>query len=163
MANLFQTLSSLLSSSIKKVQAGQIFDEAKALYDAQDYKQAFPLMKKAAEFGSPFAMAHLGVMCLQGLGTPCDWKKAAELFEMTLKLESYQGTFFTTTMIKSNLGLIYGVGGYGLGRDFDTARQYLQEAADEGDAGSADALQMILSRKGVFGQKEKAKPEIKWR
>jgi TPR repeat protein len=81
---------------------------------------------------------------------------------MTIQLENYQGTYFSGTMLKSNLGLIYGIGGYGLKRDLHKARQFLQEAVDEGDERSADALKMVVEKKGIFGQREKPRPDIQW-
>ena len=114
MLNILNTLTRLTGTLMNKVQAGQMFDQALALFQAQEYKAALPLMKEAAEKGSPFAMAHLGVMAMKGLGMPCDWKKAAELMGMTIRLENYQGTHFSTTMLKSNIGMIHAIGGYGL-------------------------------------------------
>jgi tetratricopeptide (TPR) repeat protein len=162
MFQFLQTLTQYIGAAAGKVESRRLFDEAKALFDAGEFKQALPVMKEAAEKGSPFAMAHLAVMCLKGLGADCNWKRAAELYEMTLKLENYQGIYFTSTAIKSHLGLIYGIGGYGLKRDTEKAKAYLKEAADEGDARAGDTLKLVTQRKGVFGQKERAKPEIKW-
>jgi TPR repeat protein len=160
--NILNVLSKLTGDTLNKIQRGQIFDQARAHFDAKEYMAAFPLMKEAAEKGSPFAMAHLGIMCMKGLGVANDWVKAAHLFEMTIQLENYQGTYFSGTMLKSNLGLIYGIGGYGLKRDLQKARQYLQEAVDEGDERSADALKLVVEKKGIFGQKEKPRPDIQW-
>lgn len=162
MLNILKALTQISGAVLNKVQSGQLFDEAKARYDASDYKAALPLMKESAEKGSPNAMAHLGIMFMKGLGVPSDWKMAAQLLEMTIQLENYQGTYFTGTMIKSNLGLIYGIGGFGLKRDLQKARQYLQEAVNEGDERSMDALKMVIEKKGVFGMKEKARPDIRW-
>lgn len=162
MLNILNTLSSLTGALVNKVQAGQIFDQALAHFQAKEYKAALPLMKEAAEKGSPYAMAHLGIMAMKGQGMPCDWKKAAELMEMTIRLENYQGTHFSTTTLKSNIGMIYAIGGYGLKRDFGKAKAFLQEAIDEGDGRSVDFLKLVMARKGIFGQKEKAKPDIKW-
>lgn len=160
--SLFSPLLGFLSASIDKIKAGQLFDEAKALFDAKDYKAALPLMKEAAEKGSPHAMAHIGIMYLKGLGVPCDWKRAAEVLEMAIAVEKYQGTYFSGALIKSNLGMIHGIGGYNLKRDLARAAQYLREASAEGDEQSTELLKAVEERKGVFGQKEKAKPDIRW-
>lgn len=119
-------------------------------------------MKEAAEKGSPHAMAHLGVMLLKGEGVMADWVKAAELFRMTLKLQDYQGAHFSRAELNTNLGLIYAIGGYGLKRDQQVAKQHLQQAVEEGDDKASEVLKMVVAKKGVFGKKETAKPEIKW-
>jgi Flp pilus assembly protein TadD len=159
---VLNALTQISSAILNKVQSGQLFDQAKALYDAGDFKAALPLMKESAEKGSPNAMAHLGIMLMKGQGVAADWAMAAKLLKMTIEVENYQGTYFTGPMIKSNLGLIYGIGGYGLKRNLEQARQYLQEAVDEGDLRSEEALRMVIEKRGVFGQKERAKPEIRW-
>lgn len=162
MFNLLQTLSRMTGSVINKVQAGQLFDEAYAHYSAQDYARAFPLMKDSAERGSPHAMAHLAIMCLKGQGTPMDWCKAAELFVLTLEVQDASVAEVSRSTVLSNLGLIYGIGGYGLKRDAVKAEGYLRQAVDEGDQSSLDVLRMLKARKGPFGQKERARPDIKW-
>lgn len=162
MLNILNSLTRLTGGLLNKVQAGRLFDEALAYFQAKEYKASLPLMKEAAEKGSPFAMAHLGMMAMKGLGMPCDWKMAVELMEMTIKLEDYQGTYYSTTSLKSSIGMVYAIGGYGLKRDLEKAKAYLQEAANEGDDKSAGFLKLVVARKGVFGQKEKARPDIKW-
>lgn len=159
---MLNALTQIGSAILNKVQSGQLFDQAKALYDSGDFKAALPLMKESAEKGSPNAMAHLGIMFMKGQGVATDWAMAAKLLKMTIEVENYQGTYFTGPMIKSNLGLLYGIGGYGLQRNTQMARQFLREAVDEGDERSAEVLKMIDGKKGVFGQKERAKPEIRW-
>lgn len=155
-------LTNMLGSITKKVEYNRIFDEAKSLFDAKEYKKALPLMKEAAEMGSPFALAHLGVMFMKGLGVPCDWEKAAELLEMTINLENYRGTEFQISHLKSNIGMIHAIGGYGLKRDLEKAKEYLKAAADDGDEKSAEFLTLVIGKKGIFGQKERPKPEIRW-
>lgn len=162
MFGILENLTRLSNNLLSKLQADKLFDEAKALYEAREYRNALALMKESAEKGNPHAMAHLGVMCLKGQGTPTDWVKAAELFNMTLKLQDYQGIEFSRAVLKSNLGLIYGLGGYGLKRDREKAIATLREAVNEGDTRSAEALKMVIGKKGAFGQKEQAKPDIKW-
>lgn len=160
--NVFKAFNQFSAAVLNKVKSSQLFDEAKALYDAGNFKAALPLMKESAEKGSSNAMAHLGIMFMKGQGVPADWAMASELLKMTIEVENYQGTYFTGTMIKSNLGLIYGIGGYGLRRDLHQARHYLQEAVDEGDQRSEEVLKMVINKKGVFGQKEQPRPEIRW-
>lgn len=160
--NILRMVSNFSSAVLNKVQSGQLFDQAKALYDAGNFKDALPLMKESAEKGSPNAMAHLGIMFMKGQGVAADWAMAVKLLEMTIQVESYQGTYFTGPMIKSNLGLLYGIGGHGLKRNTQKANQYLREAIDEGDEKSSEILRMIEEKKGVFGQKETAKPTIRW-
>jgi hypothetical protein len=119
-------------------------------------------MKESAEKGNPHAMVHLGIMCLKGQGVPTDWAKAAQLFVMTLQLQDYQGKEFSRGTLKSNLGLIYGIGGYGLKRDREKAIDHLREAVEDGEESSVEILKMVVGKKGAFGQKETAKPAIKW-
>lgn len=162
MFNILKSLTQMSSAVLAKVKCGQLFEQAKSLYDAGEYNAALPVMKQSAELGSAHAMAHLGVMFMKGLGTRCDWKMAAELLEMTIKIEDYQGTYFNVALINSNLGLIHGIGGYGLRRDLTIARKFLEDAVRHGDEKSAVALQMVIGRKGPFGKKETARPEIQW-
>ncbi len=46
---------------------------------------------------------------------------------------------------QTNLGMMY-MGGHGVSRDPDAARQWLQKAADQGDAEAADLLEQISAQ-----------------
>ena len=159
---MLNLLTSFISTSLNKIKRDQLFAEAKSFYDAGEFKKALPSMQEAAEMGSPDAVVYLGVMCMKGTGIATDWSKAAELFDMAIKVYKYQGSEFSTALINSNLGLMYGVGGYGLKRDFDKARQYLQQAIQQGEEKSTQILQMIDTKKGAFGKKPVARPDIRW-
>jgi len=159
---LFKSLSSLMGAAINKAQSYNIADEAIALYNAKNYEAALPLMKEAAEKGNPNAMSYLALMFMQGRGVDCDWKMAAKLYEMTLELKEWEGFDRTVPAHLGNLGMIYGIGGYGLRRDLEKAQLYLQGAVDTGDQTYGVPLQQVKKRTGVFGQKEIARPKLNW-
>lgn len=150
--NLINT-TALLSA---KVRSAQLLDEAQALADAKEYKGAVACLQEAADLGSIQAAARLATCYLKGQGIAPDWKKATELFE---KIPKGSGLDFLV-----NLGMIYAIGGYGLKRNIQAAKEYLRRAIDEdGDEKAGEMLAMIGKRQGIFGQKEVAKPKIPWK
>ena len=160
--DLLKSLSGLMGAMINKAQSYNIADEAIALYNEKKYEAALPLMKEAAEKGNPNAMSFLAIMLMQGRGSECDWKVAAKLYEMTLEMKEWEGFDRTVPTHYGNLGMMYGIGGYGLKRDLVKAQCYLQKAVETGDPDYGLPLQQVIKRTGLFGQKEIARPKINW-
>lgn len=155
MLNVLKSLLDTYGAVANKIQAGQLFDEAKALFDAKEYKAALSMMKEASDMGSPYAACYVGIMHMKGLGVAQDWKVAAAYLELGIEGD--------VPLAKSNLGLIYGIGGYGLRRDIKQATLLLEQSVSEtGDAQDAQALEMIKKKQGPFGVKEQARPKIQW-
>jgi TPR repeat protein len=155
MLNVLKSLLNTYSVAANLVQANQLFDEARALYDAREYKSALPIMKAAAEKGSAHAASHLGIMYMKGFGVAPDWKEAADYLELAI--------IGKVPLAKSGLGMITAIGGHGLKRDIKKAVALLEESVQEtGDGKDAEMLDMIQRKQGIFGQKEQARPKIKW-
>ncbi len=114
------TLVLLLGNNGKK-----IYEEAKPLYDAKNYTEAFPLMYKAAEKGHARAQFYVGRMYNIGLGVEQDYDKAMEWY-----LKSYkQGD----EKAMNNIGYMYKFG-EGVTQDYHEAMRWYQMAADHGNA-----------------------------
>jgi uncharacterized protein len=155
MLKVLKSILNTYSVAVNLVQAGQLFDEGQALFDAKEYKNALPKMLAAAEKGSAHAACHLGIMYMKGLGVAPDWKEAADYLELAI--------IGAVPLAKSSLGMIYAIGGYGLRRNIDKAVALLEESLNEtDDAKDAEMLAMIRRKQGIFGQKEQARPRIEW-
>lgn len=142
------TLNGLLSSKIRAITA---YDEALALYRANEYRAAFPLLLEAAELQNAQAMSILGTAYLFGQGCKENGIEA----ERWLKQAVDSG--FADA--KSVLGMAYATGKAGCRRDLAMAMPLLQEAAESGDKQSQKMLGMIERGEGMFGklkQKRKA-------
>ena len=59
----------------------KIYEEAKPLYDAKNYTEAFPLMYKAAEKGHSRSQFYVGKMYDNGWGVELDYSKAKEWYQ----------------------------------------------------------------------------------
>lgn len=141
MLKLIQNLISLNSVLIAKARSVIVYDEALALYEAEDYEGAFTLMKEAADLGSTQAMSILGSMFLLGRGVAENGKEA----EAWLKRASEQG-FDEATSI---LGMAYATGKAGIKPNITLAREMLKRVATT-DENAARMLEMIDKRQGMF-------------
>ena len=138
-----------------KAQGAMLFTEAEAFSLAKDYKKAFPLMKQSAELGNEDALIHAGLMAMKGQGTECNWLLAAQFFECSVKQHKYP--------VNIHLGMLYGIGGYGLKRDHQKAEKHLQAAIDQdGDETATAMLDSLQKRKPPFGGKEITRPQVAW-
>jgi TPR repeat protein len=155
MLRVLKSLLNTYSVAVNLVQANQLFDEARALYDAKEFRQALPKMLAAAERGSAHAASHLGIMYMKGLGVAQDWKEAADYLELAI--------IGKVPLAKSSLGMITAIGGYGLKRNVKRAITLLEESVQEtGDGKDLEMLSMIQRKQGIFGQKEQARPKVQW-
>ena len=155
MFNILKNLINLNSVVLAKVQRDRLYDEADALFRAGRHKEAFPLMKQASDLGSEHATVQMAMMFLRGQGTACDWVSAAECLELAIA----RGI----PNVHINLGLVYGVGGYGLKRNPEKAEYYLVQAiAVDNDGEAEQMLAMLRKKQAPFGGKENPRPKIPW-
>ena len=142
MLTIIKQLIGLNSLLLGKAKSFQLFNEALALRDAEEFKAAIPLLKEAAEFGHEGAMSLLGSCYLMGEGIPENGKEAVRWLEKSIEL-GYEGSV-------SILGMAYATGKAGVKIDLDKGIEMLTFAADRGDEQSARMLSMIEKGEGMF-------------
>lgn len=146
-------LNSILAT---KIQSDRLYTEAEAFCSAGQHAEGFLLMCQASEFGNPHATVQAAMMLLKGQGTACDWKRAAELLQLAVARGIVNVHF--------NLGMIYGIGGYGLKRDGMKAEFHLSNAQNaDNDPAAHQVLTMLRNKQGVFAGKEVPRPIIPWK
>lgn len=116
----------------------KIYDEAKALYDAKDYKAALPKLKIAAEKGHKKAQYRLGRCYDKGHGVTEDNKVAFEWYQKSAAQGYAKGQYA--------LGKCY-MKGKGTTADQEKAKLWLKKA--------------VKNPKGGLKVKEKIKKEAK--
>lgn len=116
------------------------FQKGAALYQAKNYTEAFPLLKKASEKGQPKAMVALATMYVVGLGVTenkseaFNWyKKAAEKGEA--------GAMYM-------LGSMY-LDGIGTTQNKTEAKNWLQKSADKGEEKAKEKLKTLQSQTAI--------------
>lgn len=127
------------------------FNEAKSLYEAQNYDKAFKLYQKAAEQGHVKAIDNLAWCYNDGKGVKEDkaeavkwWRKAAE--------QGYANS-------QCSLGYSYNYG-RGIEKDYKEAVKWYQKAAEQGDGMAQNNLgTMYEFGQGVFQDKKEA---LRW-
>jgi len=146
-------LNALLAS---KVQADRLYGEADALMAAGEFKGAFPLMKQASDAGNKFASVHVAMMLLKGQGVAPNWSDAAKYLELAIARKNDN--------VHITLGMIYGIGGYGLKRDHQLAEYHFNQSITiDNDPAGEQMLAMLKKREGVFGGKGNPRPKIPWK
>ena len=139
-----------------KIKADRLYDEADALMTAGEFKSALPLMKQASEVGNKYAPVHVAMMLLKGQGTPPSWSDAVKYLELAIARGN--GNVHIT------LGMIHGIGGYGLKRDQKNAEYHLTQCITvDNDPAGEQMLTMLKKHQGVFGGKENPRPKIPWK
>lgn len=93
---------------------------------------------------------------LKGQGIACDWQSAAKYLELAVARE--------VPRVSINLGMVYGIGGYGLKRDLAIAEYHFNQAItlDQDDA-ARQMLDMLRRKQPPFGGKELPSPKIPWK
>jgi len=125
-----------------KSRAIQLYDEALAYYGSKKFRNAFPIMREAAQLGDKNAMALLGSMYLLGQGT-------FENGEESLKW-LHKAVDAGQTDAIGVLGMAYATGKGKVKRDRKLALEYLNQAAQLGDQKSIKMLEMIQKKEGMF-------------
>lgn len=125
-----------------KNKAIQLYDEALAHYSSKKYRNAFPVMREAAQLGEKNAMALLGSMYLFGQGT---YENGEESLKWLRKAVDAGQTDAIGV-----LGMAYATGKGKVKRDMKLALEYLNKAAELGDQKSIKMLDMIQKKEGMF-------------
>jgi TPR repeat protein len=156
MLNWLRNLWQLNFSLAGKIRADRLYAEAKALMDAGEFKSAFPLMRQASDAGNKFAPVHAATMSLKGKGTEPNWSEAVKYLELAIAQGEGQ--------VHIVLGMVHGIGGYGVKRDQKMAEYHLTQSIDiDSDPAGEQMLTMLRKRQGVFGGKEIPRPKIPWK
>lgn len=139
-----------------KIRADRLYGEADALMAAGEFKSAFPLMKQAADAGNKYAPVHVAMMLLKGQGTLPSWSDAVKYLELAIAMGNDN--------VHITLGMIHGIGGYGLKRDQKNAEYHLSQSITvDNDPAGEEMLTMLKKHQGVFGGKETPRPKIPWK
>ena len=138
-------ISNLLNLNVflmNKIRAIQAYDEALAYGKAKEHRKAAPLLKEAAELGNADAMAVYGSALLLGTGVPENGAEAVKWLQLAIERKQIGAA--------SVLGMAYATGKAGVRPNHKLARELLTQAADEGDQQSANMLDMMDKKKGIF-------------
>lgn len=135
-------LESYVNSLQNKTKATQLYDEAFAHYTAKKYRNAFPVMREAAQLGDKNAMALLGSMYLLGQGTYENGDEALKWLHKAVDAGQTDAT--------GVLGMAYATGKGKVKRDKKLALELLNKAAELGDQKSVKMLNMIKKKEGMF-------------
>lgn len=125
-----------------KSRAIQLYDEALAFYSSKKYRNAFPIMREAAQLGDRNAMALLGSMYLLGLGTYENGDESLKWLHMAVEAGQ--------TDAMGVLGMAYATGKGKVKKNRKLALEYLNKAAELGDQKSIKMLDMIRKKEGMF-------------
>lgn len=135
-------LSALLSLTTRLLGAANTltdYDQGMAFHQAGDYKQAAPLLKKAAEAGYFNGATVYGSMLLLGQGVPENGAEALRWLEFAVDGGHADA--------KSLLGMALATGKAGVKRDAARATKLLTECAQQGDVKAAEMLKVLRRRK----------------
>ncbi|TRZ91320.1 MAG: hypothetical protein D4R84_14445 [Rhodocyclaceae bacterium] len=139
-----------------KIQDERLYNEAMAFMNSNEFNHAFPLMKQSADLGNKHASVQVAMMLLKGQGAVCDWHSAGEYLQLAIA----KGI----SNVHINLGMIYGIGGYGLKRNLEKAEFHLNKAlTEDGDVDAEQMLQMLRKKQPPFGGKEHIRPKLPWK
>jgi TPR repeat protein len=105
-----------------------ITDQAVALYDAEDYDNAVPLLQEAADQGDPVAQNKLGNCYTYGWGVEQDYERAVGCYSRAVWLGNL--------IAMNNLGLCFELGN-GVKEDIDIAVYFYEKGANQGNTVAA--------------------------
>lgn len=139
-----------------KIQADRLYGEAEALMAAGEFKSALPIMKQASDVGNKYAPVHVAMMLLKGQGTSPSWADGVKYLELAISRGNPN--------VHITLGMVHGIGGYGLKRDLKMAEYHLTQSIEaDSDPAGEQMLAMLRKHQGVFGGKENPRPKIPWK
>jgi len=139
---LVSKLGSYVESQQNKIKATQLYDEALAHYKSKKFRNAFPIMREAAQLGEKNAMALLGSMYLLGQGTYENGELALNWLHKAVDAGQ--------TDAMGVLGMAYATGKAKIKRNNEFALELLNKAAQLGDQKSVKMLDMIQKKEGMF-------------
>ena len=146
-------LAMIISTTAFSQSAEKLYSEGKKLYDAEQYEQAFPKLKAAAEKGHKKAQYRVGLCYDKGRGVTEDDAKAVAWYQKAVD-QGYAKAQY-------QLGKCY-KNGEGIAKDEKKAVELFMLAAkqDNGDA-QYQLAKCYLKGKGVAKDEAKAKSWLK--
>ena len=146
-------LAMIISTTAFAQSAEKLYSEGKKLYDAEQYEQAFPKLKAAAEKGHKKAQYRVGLCYDKGRGVTEDDAKAVAWYQKAVD-QGYAKAQY-------QLGKCY-KNGEGIAKDEKKAVELFMLAAkqDNGDA-QYQLAKCYLKGKGVAKDEAKAKAWLK--
>lgn len=152
----FLTLAALLFSVVlgaNAQSADKLYEEGKALYDAEKYSQAIAKLKPAAEKGHKKAQYHLGRCYDKGYGVTEDDKTAFSWYMKAAKQGHAKSQYQVGKCYKD---------GEGVEKDKKQAFSWFSKAAAQDNAKAQLALgKAYMKGKGVASDQAKAKSWLK--
>ena len=131
----------------------KLYEEGKALYDAENYTAALPKLQAAAEKGHKKAQYRLGRCYDKGLGTKEDDDKAFEWYSKSAAQDYAKAQYQVGKCYKN---------GEGVAKDRKKAVEWWQKAAKQDNGNAQLALgKSYLKGKGVATDQAKAKSLLK--
>lgn len=129
----------------------EVFQQAHKLYLEQDYTEALPLLREAAEGGHDMAQGILGEFYRDGKGVPQDYEQAVKWYQKAAE----QGE----PLSQNNLGIMYQEG-KGVRQDSKQAAVWWRKAAEQGHLLAQSNLGALYA-KGT-GIEQDYKKAVKW-
>lgn len=138
--NDWQHYEQVKEAVLRHQQAENLYQKAFAahygLQRSQNYDEALPLYRKAAELGHAKAKTNLGMMYYSGQGVATDFSRAAQWFESAAEQQD--------PMAQYNIACLY-FHGMGVQKNVAKACGWLQKAIANGH-GQADELETLLGQ-----------------
>jgi len=155
MLDFLKNVLSLNAIVSQKITLSRLVDEGISFREAGEYKNAIQAFRSASDLGSPEASAQLGDMLMRGLGIETNWAEAVKYLEFAIGKN--------IPAVSINVGLLYGIGGWGLKRNSKRAEHFLSLAwTNENDSAALEMLDRVRRKKPPFGGKEISRPKIPW-
>jgi hypothetical protein len=153
MKRILMALMLLASLGASAQSADKLYEEGKALYDAKNYKEAFPKLSKAAEKGHKKAQYRLGRLYDKGNGVQ-ENDSLAFLWYMKSAKQDYAKAQYQVGKCYKN--------GEGVKKDRKIAVEWFTKAAKQGNADGQLALgKAYMKGKGIEADAAKAKTWLK--
>ena len=143
----------LLPLSLSAQNTDKLYKEAKALYDAKNYTQAFPKLKTAAEKGHKKAQYRLGRCYEKGRGVTKDEAAAFQWYTKSAAQDYAKGQYALGNCYKE---------GIGTAKDHKKAVEYFSKAAQNDNADAQYQLgKCYMKGKGITADSKKAASWLK--
>lgn len=117
------------------------FQKGVVLYQAKNYAEAFPLLKKASEKGQPKAMIALATMYFTGLGVTENRTEAFNWYKKSAEKGEASAMYMLGSMYLEGIGSI---------QNKIEAQNWLQKSADKGYEKAKTALQKMQSQTAII-------------
>ena len=151
---LIATLAAILLSTSAIAQGTEsLYRQGKSLYDAKNYKQAFPKLKAAAEKGHKKAQYRVGLCYDKGRGVAEDDAQAVAWYQKSAAQDYAKAQY--------QLGKCY-KNGEGISKDEKKAVELFMKAAKQDNAdGMYQLAKCYLTGKGVAKDEAKARSWVR--